>query len=266
MFTTSPVAAVYPTIPVPKGIRISSKPCMSSSFDSAFTSNTFDTRYRGPSFGPWRRNSEHRSPLTRILTFCRILWQRLVESKSLEISLTSSMSNSFSSSCKSSTRDLRFRGEGRVLCGSFGVRKVACPSTTLTKGFKIPLPSNSDADIFRTGVEEPEGGGVPVGVGLLTERDWSQESIRVLLALRVKYEWTKSGCSSSHASIFCSTLFPSSLIVKGSVFSFFVQQFAIFLASCCDTFERVMFSIELIPRSATTREETDNQLFKLIDS
>lgn len=237
MFTTSPVSAVYPTIPVPKGILISSNPCMSSSFDSAFTSNTLETRYRGPSFGPWRRKSEQRSPLRRILTFCRILWQRLFTSKSFEISLTSSINNSFSSSCSSSTRDLRFRCGERVLEGSLGERNVACPSTTFTKGFKIPLPSNSEAEIFRTGVEVPEAGGVPLGVGVRTERDWSQESIRVLLALRVKYEWTNSGCSSSHASIFCSMLFPSSLMPTGSVFSFLVQQFAMFGAPFHCTFE-----------------------------
>jgi hypothetical protein len=48
--------------------------------------------------------------------------------------------------------------------GSFGERKLGCPSTTLINGFKIPLPSNSEAEIFLAGVELPEGGGVPLGV------------------------------------------------------------------------------------------------------
>ena len=187
MLTVSPVAAVYPTIPVPQGILISSKSRMSSIFDSAFTSNTFETRYRGPSLSPLTKNREHRSAFKSTLTFCNILWHKVVRSKSLEISFTSSINKSASSNCCSSSRDFRYRWGDLALTFvvSDGERKLTWPSTTLTRGLRIPLPSNSEAEIFLTGVEAPECGGVPLGV-LMCDLERSQESIKFRFAFREK--------------------------------------------------------------------------------
>ena len=102
----SPVRAVWPAIPTPKGTTISSSSerTASSTVESDVTSNNLDTKTLW-SFDPRTKNSEHRSALVRILTLTRILWLNRLISNSLEMSRMSSIKSWRSSSLSSS--DLR---------------------------------------------------------------------------------------------------------------------------------------------------------------
>lgn len=94
----------------------------------------------GYPFSPRTKNREHLSASVRILTFCRILWQRLRISRSLQISLTSSKISSRSSRAKSSCRLLRPARllDGRAASpGNGSDKNVGMPSTVVfTMGLK----------------------------------------------------------------------------------------------------------------------------------
>ena len=99
------------------------------------------------------------SALVSIPTFCRILWHKFLMSRSLHMSLTSVRISSVSLSPWMSFLD-RFRISWTLesIPSSFegGLRKVGEPSTVVTNGFVKPPRSNSWAEIFRTGVPDPE--------------------------------------------------------------------------------------------------------------
>ena len=76
-------------------------------------------------------------------------------SRSLQISFTNSKMRSVSFNPWTSFRDfLRICPVTSV--GMGGLKKVGFPSIVVTIGFVNPPLSNSCADIFRTGVPEPE--------------------------------------------------------------------------------------------------------------
>ena len=111
MLIVSPVAAVCPAIPTPKGTQISSSSDLIdwSTVDSEVTSKSLDTRTLF-SREPRTRKSEQRSAFVRILTFTRILWLSMFMSSSLAMSLINSINSSFSSN--SPSWDLRRGIEG----------------------------------------------------------------------------------------------------------------------------------------------------------
>ena len=103
-------------------------------------------------------NEIYLSALVRMPTFCKILWHRLLISRSLQMSLTNSKMRSVSFKPWMSFLDrLRISWwlENSELAFG-GLKKVGAPSTVVTKGLVNPPRSNSCAEIFRTGVPEPE--------------------------------------------------------------------------------------------------------------
>lgn len=60
-----------------------------------------------------------------------------------------------------------------VLEGLFGERNVVWLLIILIKGFKIFWFLNLEVEIFWIGVDDFEGGGVLLGVGVCIECDWS---------------------------------------------------------------------------------------------
>ena len=160
IFKTVPVLATCPTIPVPQGMTISEHfSTLSSRVASLCTSKSLLIRsLSSESCSPLVRKSEHLSAFRRMLTLRRILWQRLVTSRSLQISMTNSYINSLSSNCFNSLRLLRATLLSAVWVhveGS-GPKNVGQPSTVETIGLRIPCFSNSCAEIFLTGVFAPE--------------------------------------------------------------------------------------------------------------
>ena len=91
-------------------------------------------------------------------TFWSILWQSLLTSKSLHMSLTSSKMRSVSLSPCTSFLDLFLICPEQASAGAGGLRNVGAPSIVPTSGLLRPPRSNSWAEIFLTGVPEPEPG------------------------------------------------------------------------------------------------------------
>ena len=96
------------------------------------------------------------SAFVRIPTFCKILWHKLWISKSLQISFTNSKMRSDSSNPCTSFLDFFLICPVVTSMGLGGLRNVCVPSMVVTMGFVNPPLSNSWADIFLTGVPEPE--------------------------------------------------------------------------------------------------------------
>ena len=143
-------------MPLPHGTRISFFE-ISSTVLFELTSNKFDSRYCELVPGsPATRKREHLSASVRIPTFCKILWHKLLTSRSLQMSLTSSRMSSVSSKLCKSVRDFFLIWPVSSLVQPGWVKNVGVPSTVVTQGLVRPPFSNSCAEIFLTGVAPPE--------------------------------------------------------------------------------------------------------------
>lgn len=76
-------------------------------------------------------------------------------------------------SCSSLMCDLWLWWGDCVFEGLFGDRNVVCLLIIFIKGFKIFWFLNFEVEIFFIGVEDFDGGGVLLGVGVWSECDWS---------------------------------------------------------------------------------------------
>ena len=143
-------------MPLPQGTRISFFE-ISSTVLFELTSNRFDRRYWELVPGsPATRKREHLSASVRIPTFCKILWHKLLTSRSLQMSLTNSRMSSVSSKLCKSVLDFFLIWPVSSLLLMGWVKKVGVPSTVVTQGLVKPPFSNSWAEIFLTGVAPPE--------------------------------------------------------------------------------------------------------------